>query len=104
MVESLIAEKAEFDGIVAASDLIALGAIQAIRRSGLSVPEDVSVIGYDNVPFGVYAEVPLTTIDQDTSEAGRMLISKLLDSSGQRGPDNDRIPAELIVRASCGAP
>jgi len=104
VVESLIAEKAEFDGIVAASDLIALGAIQAIRRSGLSVPNDISVIGYDNVPFGVYAEVPLSTIDQDTSKAGRMLVSKLLDSSGQRGPDNDRIPAELIVRASCGAP
>lgn len=103
VVESLIAEKAEFDGIVAASDLIALGAIQALRRAGVSVPEDVSVIGYDNVPFGVYAEVPLTTIDQDTGKAGRMLVSKLLDSSGQRGPDHDRIPAELIVRASCGA-
>lgn len=103
VVESLIAEKAEFDGIVAASDLIALGAIQALRRAGVSVPGDVSVIGYDNVPFGVYAEVPLTTIDQDTGKAGRMLVSKLLDSSGQRGPDNDRIPAELIVRASCGA-
>lgn len=104
VVETLIAEKADFDAIFAASDLIALGAIQAIRRAGLSVPEDVAVVGYDNVPFGVYAEVPLTTIDQDTAKAGRMLVSKLLDSSGQRGPDLDRIPAELIIRASCGAP
>ena len=104
VVETLIAEKAEFDAIFAASDLIALGAIQAIRRAGLSVPEDIAVVGYDNVPFGVYAEVPLSTIDQDTSKAGRVLVSKLLDSSGQRGPDDDRIPAELIIRASCGAP
>ncbi len=104
VVETLIAEKAKFDAIVAASDLIALGAIQAIRRAGLSVPDDVAVVGYDNVPFGVYAEVPLSTIDQDTGKAGRVLVSKLLDSSGQRGPDNDRIPAELIIRASCGAP
>ena len=104
VVETLIAEKADFDAIFAASDLIALGAIQAIRRAGLSVPDDIAVVGYDNVPFGVYAEVPLSTIDQDTSKAGRVLVSKLLDSSGQRGPDNDRIPAELIVRASCGAP
>ena len=103
VVETLIAEKAEFDAIFAASDLIALGAIQAIRRAGLSVPDDVAIVGYDNVPFGVYAEVPLSTIDQDTSKAGRVLVSKLLDSSGQRGPDDDRIPAELIVRASCGA-
>ncbi len=103
VVEGLIASGAEFDGIVAASDLIALGAIQALRRRGVDVPGDVSVIGYDNVPFGVYSEVPLTTIDQDTSKAGRMLVAKLLDSSGQRGPDLDRIPAELIVRSSCGA-
>lgn len=104
VVETLIAEKADFDAIFAASDLIALGAIQAIRRAGLSVPDDIAVVGYDNVPFGVYAEVPLSTIDQDTSKAGRVLVSKLLDSSGQRGPDDDRIPAELIIRASCGAP
>jgi len=104
IVETLIAERVEFDAIFAASDLIGLGAIQAIRRAGLSVPDDVAVVGYDNVPFGVYAEVPLSTIDQDTNKAGRVLVSKLLDSSGQRGPDLDRIPAELIVRASCGAP
>lgn len=104
VVETLIAEKADFDAIFAASDLIALGAIQAVRRAGLSVPGDIAVVGYDNVPFGVYAEVPLTTIDQDTAKAGRMLVSKLLDSTGQRGPDHDRMPAELIIRASCGAP
>lgn len=103
VVESMIAQKLDFDGIVAGSDLIALGAIQAMRRAGVSVPQDVSVVGYDNVPFGTYAEVPLTTIDQDTAKAGRMLVAKLLDSSGVRGVDLDRIPAELIVRSSCGA-
>lgn len=103
VVEAMVAQKLDFDGIVAGSDLIALGAIQALRRAGVSVPQDVSVVGYDNVPFGTYAEVPLTTIDQDTAKAGRMLVAKLLDSNGVRGPDLDRIPAELIVRASCGA-
>ena len=103
VVESMIAQKLDFDAIVAGSDLIALGAIQAMRRAGVSVPQDVSVVGYDNVPFGTYAEVPLTTIDQDTAKAGRMLVAKLLDSSGVRGVDLDRIPAELIVRSSCGA-
>ncbi len=103
VVESLVAEKVPVDGIVAASDLIALGAIQALRRAGVDVPGDVSVVGYDNVPFCTYAEIPLTTIDQDTAKAGRMLVAKLLDSSGARGFDMDRIPAELIVRASCGA-
>ncbi len=103
VVESLLAEKVNFDAIVAASDLIALGAIQALRRAGVRVPEDVSIVGYDNVPFCTYAEVPVTTIDQDTAKAGRMLVAKLLDSYGARGHDHDRIAAELIVRSSCGA-
>jgi DNA-binding LacI/PurR family transcriptional regulator len=103
VIEAKLARGLKFDAIVAASDLIALGAIQAMRRAGLAVPEDVSVVGYDNVPFGTYAEVPLTTIDQDTAKAGRMLVSKLLDGAGVRGPDLDRIPAELIIRSSCGA-
>ena len=66
--------------------------------------DNFAIVGFDNVAVGVYAEVPLSTIDQDTSKAGRDLVSKLLDSSGHRGPDDDRIPAELIIRASCGAP
>lgn len=103
VVETMIASGLQFDGIVAASDLIALGAIQALRRAGRDVPGEVSIVGYDNVPFGTYAEVPLTTVDQDTAKAGRMLVAKLLDGGGVRGADLDRIPAELIIRSSCGA-
>ncbi len=102
-VHSAIDVGLRFDGIVAASDLIALGALQALRETGRVVPRDVSVIGYDNVPFGAYSHPTLTTIDQDTARAGRILVAKLLDASGKPGPDADRMPAELIVRQSCGA-
>jgi DNA-binding LacI/PurR family transcriptional regulator len=99
-VDSLMAEAVAFDGIVAASDVIALGAMRALHRAGRRVPEDVSVVGYDNVAFARYAIPALTTIDQDTATAGRLMISKLLDSSGPSR--SERLATELIIRESTG--
>ncbi|MBI5939275.1 MAG: substrate-binding domain-containing protein, partial [Caulobacterales bacterium] len=77
-------------------------AIRALHHAGMSVPGDVSVVGYDNVPFARYSRPALTTIAQDTAKAGRLLVSKLLDSS-PRGARSERVPTDLIVRESCGA-
>jgi len=101
-VDALIARGTRFDGIVAASDLIALGAVRSLIRAGRSVPEDVSVIGYDDVPFARYSRPALTTIMQDTARAGRLLVSKLIDAAGGGEMRSERIPTELIVRGSCG--
>lgn len=102
-VDALIQHKVEFDGVVAASDLIALGAIRALRHAGLAVPKDVSVIGFDNVRFARYATPALSTIAQDTAKAGRLLVSKLLDAGeGKMRSRSERLPTELIVRESCG--
>lgn len=101
-IHSQIERGLDFDGIVAASDLIALGAIRALQASGRSVPEDVSVVGYDNVPFSRLARPSLTTISQDTAKSGRLLVSKLIDSQGG-SRRSERSPTELIVRSSCGA-
>jgi DNA-binding LacI/PurR family transcriptional regulator len=98
---ALIQTGAAFDGIVAASDQIALGAVRALERAGRCVPGDASVVGYDNVPFSRYARPALTTINQDTGMAGRMLVAKLLDSAGQVSR-SERTPTDLIVRESCG--
>lgn len=102
-VDTLIARGLGFDGIVAASDLIALGAIRAIERAGRSVPGDVSVVGYDDVPFARLSHPALTTISQDTARAGRLLVSKLLGSAHGDDIRSERVPTELIVRESCGA-
>ncbi|MFN3228250.1 MAG: LacI family DNA-binding transcriptional regulator [Asticcacaulis sp.] len=102
-VQSLIQSDVEFDGIVAASDLIALGAIRAIKRSGRRVPQDVSVVGYDDVPFSRYASPALTTVSQDTAKAGRIMVSKLLEGGGLGVEQSERLPTELIIRESCGA-
>lgn len=100
-VTRMLRQGVAFDGIVASSDLIALGAIRALRRAGLSVPADVSVVGYDDMLLSRLSTPALTTIRQDTFEAGRILVSRILDP----GPDNtpELLPTNLIVRESCGA-
>lgn len=101
-VDAMIRRGLEFDGIVAASDLIALGAVRALLHAGISVPGQVSVIGFDNVPFSRYSRPALSTIAQDTMKAGRLMVSKLLDSSGDRAARSERVPTDLIVRETCG--
>jgi len=101
-VDSLLRRGLPFDGIVAASDLIALGAVRALLHAGLDVPGDVSVIGFDNVPFSRYSRPALSTIAQDTMKAGRLMVSKLLDNTGDRAGRSERIPTDLIVRETCG--
>ena len=101
-VDALLARGVAFDGIVAASDLIALGAIRSLLHHGVRVPEDVSVVGYDDVPFAQYSRPALTTVRQDTARAGRMLVSKLLDTGADSEMRSERLPTDLIVRESCG--
>jgi DNA-binding LacI/PurR family transcriptional regulator len=101
-LDSLIHRGVAFDGVVCASDQIALGAMRALEREGRRVPHDVSVIGFDNVPFSRYSRPALTTIAQDTQKAGRLMVSKLLDAGGETAGRSERVPADLIVRESCG--
>ena len=100
-VGRMIRRGVAFDGIVASSDLIALGALRALRQAGMSVPRDVSVVGYDDMLLARLSTPALTTIRQDTQEAGRILVQHVLDSD----PDNQPLllPTDLIVRESCGA-
>lgn len=100
-IRSAIDRGLEFDAIFAASDLIAIGAVRGLDRSGLSVPDDVSVVGYDNIPASRLVTPPLTTIDQDANLAGRMLVSKLIDSQGGAA-SSDRLETSLLIRESCG--
>ena len=100
-IDALLARRIAFDGIVAASDLIALGAIRALERAGKSVPRDVSVVGYDDVPFARYARPALTTVRQDTALAGRLLLSKLLNGEAS-SLRSERLPTDLVVRETCG--
>ncbi len=102
-VNALMVGGVGFDGIVAASDLIAVGAIRAIRRAGMRVPDDVSVVGYDDIMLARYSSPSLTTVAQDMKKAGRLLVSKLLSAGPDKAMPSERLPTDLIVRESCGA-
>lgn len=100
-VTRLIRDGIAIDGIVAASDLMALGAVRALRRAGYAVPADVSVVGYDDILLSRLSTPALTTIRQNTHEAGRILVDSILE--GQRSSFQEVLATELIVRESCGA-
>jgi DNA-binding LacI/PurR family transcriptional regulator len=86
------------------NDLAALGFEQAILDQGLKVPDDVAIVGFDNIVRGSYAPVPLTTIHQPTTEIGNMAVLRLIQKiAGQEVPDRIILQPKLIVRESCGA-
>lgn len=88
------------DAIVGASDMIALGATDALRARGVAVPGDVAVVGYDGIHAAANAAVPLTTVRQDWERAGALLGETMLAWVEGAPPPPDPLPVELIVRAS----
>lgn len=101
---TLLDRKAPFDAVFAASDLIAIGAMRALKERGLRVPEDVAVVGFDDIPMASFANPPLTTVLQDTRLAGERLVETLIQSIERKPAHSVMLPARLIVRRSCGAP
>ena len=100
--QELLRRGEPFDAIFAASDLIALGALQALTERGLRVPEDVSVAGFDDIPMARLAQPALTTVQQDTRGAGEVLVATLIDQIHGRPTRNQALPTKLVVRRSCG--
>jgi signal transduction histidine kinase/DNA-binding LacI/PurR family transcriptional regulator len=91
------------DAIVAASDPIALGAIDALRARNLRVPHNVAVLGFDDISEAGYSAPPLTTIRQPLRRTGRLALDVLLRRiRGEPVDDLYVLPAELVVRRSCG--
>jgi DNA-binding LacI/PurR family transcriptional regulator len=90
----------EFDAIVAASDLIAIGALRALQEAGVEVPRDVAVAGFDDIPAASLTNPPLTTVMQDTRRAGELLVETLLRRIAGDPATNSVIPTRLVVRKS----
>jgi DNA-binding LacI/PurR family transcriptional regulator len=90
-----------FDAAFVASDVVALGAIGALRSAGLRVPDDVSIVGFDDIPLAAYFDPPLTTVRLPAFElgqaAGRALLERIAD---QAVPHRTLLPTELILRGS----
>ena len=98
----LLDARARFSGLFASNDQMALGAMRALREQGLGIPEDVSVVGFDDLPESAYFEPPLTTVHQDFTSLGRESAAYLNDLiDGRPTPLMQHVLApELVVRRS----
>jgi DNA-binding LacI/PurR family transcriptional regulator len=98
----LLERTPEIDGVFVACDLMCLGALQALRDLGRRVPDDVAVVGFDDVPLVSCADPPLTTVRQPIRLLGEAMVRSLLHRMSEPGgePTPIILPTELVVRSS----
>lgn len=95
------------DAIFAASDAMAQGTYRAILEAGLRVPEDIAVVGFDDMAFAAHMQPPLTTVRQPIQRLGMTAVDtliQLLNGPTRTQPHRIILPTELVVRQSCGSP
>ena len=93
------------DAVFAASDAMAVGAMRAIEEQGLIVPDNIAVIGYDDIPMTMPGDIKLTTIRQPVIEIGYKAVELLLDlvENGTQPPRHFILDSKLVLRATCGS-
>lgn len=103
-MRSLLEQKERPTAVFIASDVVALGALSAARAAGLQVPDDLAVVGFDDIQLSQYVVPPLTTVRVPAHEIGATSAQMLLNiiQNGHR-PSSVFLATELIVRESCGA-
>ncbi|MBR9912252.1 MAG: LacI family transcriptional regulator [Gammaproteobacteria bacterium] len=100
-VHKLLRSGKKFTAIQCASDLIAIGAIRALREHQLEVPRDISVLGFDDIPAASYMYPPLTTVHQDTHRSGELLVAKLIQLIEGETVQSELVTPRLVERQSC---
>jgi len=103
-IKRLIESGWNYDAVVAANDQMALGAIRALEESGLEVPGDVSVTGFDNIEDSMFSIPPLTTIHQPMGELGRNAVRFIANRLGLLVQEKEMadLSSTCIIRTSCG--
>ncbi len=89
-----------FNAICCASDLIAVSAMRALKASDIIVPEQVAVVGFDDIPMASFTSPALTTAKQNTVLAGELLVDKLLQIINGEKAETELMPTSLVVRQS----
>jgi LacI family transcriptional regulator len=94
------------DAVVSANDQMAIGVVKALTRAGVRVPEDVAVVGFDDIFPGSLCDPPLTTVHQPMRMLGERACARLLDriASPALRPATELLHTELVLRSSCGCP
>lgn len=102
-----LAEEPDCTAVFASNDQMALGLLRAFHERDLSVPADISVVGFDDIPDASCFVPPLTTVHQDFAEVGRRCVQGALQQIRTRGgsrPGTDLVPTRLVIRRSTAAP
>ncbi len=100
LMQRLLKQAPDLDALFACSDLMAIGAMQALRESGRKVPGDVSVVGFDDISLAAHYTPPLTTIRQDIPTSGEVMVHNLMRFLKDGLVTRTILPVELIVRDS----
>lgn len=93
----------DMDAIVCISDVMALATMSTLQEMGIRVPDDVAVVGYDDITLAEYSSPPLTTISQNIYAGGAALVKSVLGLIANDPVEYTVLPSELIIRRSCGA-
>jgi LacI family transcriptional regulator, galactose operon repressor len=111
-MRELLEASPDTTGVVAYNDLMAIGAMRAVRAAARLVPDDVSVVGFDDVDLAAFVDPPLTTIAQSTADMGRWAVARLKEAVSRNGngatPGSSTaeviLPVRLVVRGSTARP
>lgn len=104
-MKRLLASAPDLDAVfVAYSDMVAIAAMQALGDAGRRIPDDVSIVGFDNIELAAFTGPPLTTVSQSLENGGiDLVIQKLIEQLAGVSPESVMLTAELVVRRSCGS-
>ncbi len=102
----LVGRRRDVTALFIAGDTLSVGALRALADAGIRVPEDIAIIGYNNIELAAYTTPSLTTVATPIQELGSRSISMLISIMNGEKPDKNNIllPTNLIIRQSCGCP
>jgi LacI family transcriptional regulator len=102
--KQLLARQHPFTALFAYNDISAIGSIWAFREAGLRVPEDISIVGFDDIPGAAFANPGLTTVRQPLAKMGQIAAKTVVDQIEERGEyiEEIAIEPEFVVRESTG--
>ncbi len=102
-IQGLLADGVEFDAVFAGDDDAAIGAMRALKLAGRAVPQEVSVVGFDDVPFARYLSPALTTVRAPIEQVGREAVHQLTRlMNGEQAEALTLMRTKLVIRESCG--
>lgn len=102
-VIGIMESNVELDAVVCVTDVMALAAMSTFQDLGVRVPEDVAVVGYDDIGFAAFSSPPLTTVRQNIHQAGKLLVESVMGLINGENVSDTMLPSELVVRKSSGA-